>query len=72
MGAWNEDLLSNDDAMDFGYIWDDCIVPMLTKDPDHWTGDRIFSFLKRLYFRGSFATEDSSSNSVLLGLERFQ
>ena len=68
MGAWSEDFLSNDDAMDFGLLWEDFIVPILEKDPTHWTGDRIFSLLKKLYFRDSFNLEDTSSNSVLLGL----
>ena len=68
MGAWSEDFLSNDDAMDFGLLWDDFIVPMLEKDPNHWTGDRVFSLLKKLYFRDSFSLEDKSSNSVLLCL----
>jgi hypothetical protein len=68
MGSWNENLLDNDDAMDFKMLWDDFVVPLIGSCPDVVTHEFIFDLFKRLYFGRRPDLEDAATCSCVFAL----
>lgn len=66
MGAWGEDLLDNDDALDTVADWDEFVAPYIASAG--WGTDRVWAFFRRIYFREGLPTDDSDFNRQLLAV----
>lgn len=68
MEACSTEVMDNDDAMDFAYLWDDFIFPARERDPDFWTPERIVDFFLKTYLRGRIDFTSSTTAAEILAL----
>lgn len=65
MGAWSENLLDNDDAMDTVADWDRFVAPYVAAG---WGPQPVWDFFRQIYFRDGLPTDDSDFNRQLLAV----
>lgn len=66
MGAWGENLLDNDDALDVVADWNEFVAPCIAAAG--WGAEQVWNFLRKVYFRDGLPTDDSDFNRQLLAV----